>query len=368
MNILEGRPSKPTTTVGHRTASPAPPIRSMLDIDSGVSAPRHGSIAGIGVGVTQPPKTAQAKYRSQPVRSLLEPQSPVPSRTTHSGTTSPTVAQTPVSQLHRRSSDAAKHPADRLPRVSDKQRVDLEEDYQFGMLPSIPSQALPKRVTQGGKKHGSMAAAITGELERLPGFTRGRDTGRQNSVGIGNKSKSPSARYNARSQSPGSGLLNTNAFNPMPSPGKFVTDSGKVIDLSSAYRRLSDANLFRSGLSNLPARSGQSRERLSAGESMSPSGGIRLEKDYYQSPDGNKGAVESSDDDEEEVGSSGEEIYSSEASRGRRRHRRKKGSGSEADIEDSDVDNGRKGSGGIQKARKTQTVRSLLGAAEEERE
>jgi hypothetical protein len=248
--------------------------------------------------------------------------------------------------------------------------VDLEENYQFEMLPSIANQALPKRVTQGGKKHGSMAAAITGELERLPGLTRGRDTGRHNSTaGIGSKSKSPSSRLSGRSQSPGNRLLNTNSFNPIPTPSTFVTDRGKVIDLNSAYRRLSDAALLRSGgsLATMPARSSQSRERLSEGESMSPTGGIRLEKDYYENAGNEEGAIESSDDDEEEDDSSGDDEYSSEASRGRRRNRRKKGSGSEADFEDSDQESFRKTPAGMGKAAKSQKVRSLLGAAEEER-
>jgi len=98
---------------------------------------------------------------------------------------------------------------------------------------------------------------------------------------------------------------------------------------------------------------------------MSPSGGIRLEKDYYDNPDNDEGAIESSDEEDEDDNSSGDDEYSSEASRGRRRNRRKKGPGSDGDNEDSDQESVKKGT---RKSTQPQKVRSLLGAAEEERE
>ena len=44
------RPRSPALRHANRTATPPPPLRSVLDV-SPVSTPRHGSIAGIGVGV-----------------------------------------------------------------------------------------------------------------------------------------------------------------------------------------------------------------------------------------------------------------------------------------------------------------------------
>ncbi|KAL1600399.1 hypothetical protein SLS60_006784 [Paraconiothyrium brasiliense] len=91
-------------------------------------------------------------------------------------------------------------------------------------------------------------------------------------------------------------MLNTNSSNLMPSPNKYVTDSGKVIDMSSAYRKLSDANLSRSGgsLSSLPSRKGSDPSK---GESLAPGGGVRLATDDFGD---DEAAVESSENDDTE--------------------------------------------------------------------
>ncbi len=165
-------------------------------------------------------------------------------------------------------------------------------------------------------------------------------------------------------------MLNTNSFNLKPTPGKFVTDGGKVIDMNNAYRRLSDAALLKSGgnLSNLPARSTSERIRADSGEALSPTGGIRLQKDYYQNDDDDEAAIESSDED----ASSGDEPWGSENSRGRRRSRRKKSpGGAEADWEDSENEGLQKREAGstlnMGRAQHPRKVKSLLAAAEEER-
>ncbi|KAI9878437.1 MAG: hypothetical protein M1830_000872 [Pleopsidium flavum] len=385
MNILEGR-SGPTRSAARsnsaalgqngRTASPATPVRSMLDVE-GPALPRHAS------GVTNPPLKGSSKPPSvRSVRSLLDPEptNPPQSRHTHSATTSPIHVHPPDGGIHRALSDAAAHPPDGRRRTStdrDRGGVNPSADYQFEMLPSIASQALPKRVTQGGKKPNllttSMASIMQGqELGSLP---RGRDRGRHNSTAgiIGDKSKSPSSRLGNRSQSPGGSLLNANSFNLMTTPGKFVTDGGKVIDMNNAYRRLSDAALLKSGgnLSNLPARSTSERTRADSGEALSPTGGIRLQKDYYQNEDDDEAAIESSDEDARE-GSSGDETWGSENLRGRRRSRRKKApGGAEADWEDSENEGlqGREAGTTLNmgRAQHPRKVKSLLAAAEEER-
>lgn len=372
MDLLEGRQREPRVPIGgERKASPAPQIRSMLDVDA-PTPPRHGSIAGIGVGVTSPNPVNTAPS----IRSMLDPQSPLPTKSSQSTNTSPTATHPPSRELSRRSSDAATKPVQSpFRRSSDKVGADPEGDFQFEMLPSIPSQALPKRVTQGGKKQqpplSSMAAAMSGELDKLGRLPRGRDSGRQSSsVSIHSKSKSPSSRMSGRSQSPGNKLLNTNSFNPMSTPGKYVTDRGKVIDLNSAYRRFSDAALLKSGgtLANMPSRAAnRSQERLQSGEAVAPDGGVRLEKDYYEDEAGDRGAAESSDEDEEDE-SSDDEDWTAEKSRGRGRGRRKKGTASD-DIDGNDREVAKSPLGmGKGKAAKGQQVRSLLGAAEQERE
>ena len=115
-------------------------------------------------------------------------------------------------------------------------------------------------------------------------------------------------------------MLNTNSFNLMSDPKKYVLDSGKVVDMQSAYRRLSDAALLRSSgaLASLPSRKGSDPAK---GESLAPGGGVRLATDDYG--DDEEAAVESSnDEDEDSEGSSGE-IWESEKRRGRRRTRQK---------------------------------------------
>lgn len=317
----------------------------MLDVSSPLQ--RHGSIAGTGVGVTSP--TSRPPTTAPPVRSMLDPTSPPPSRTTQSTTTSPTSAKSP--QRHRGSSDASI-------RRDEKAGVDIHSDYQFDMLPSIANQALPKRVTQGGKLGtSSMATVMSGdELSSLP-VPRGRNSGRHNStVGIGGKSKSPSSRL-GRSESPG---LNTNSLNLMPTPGRFVTDSGKIIDMDHAYRRLSDAALLKSGgsLSHASSQNHNTRERLDSGESLSPDGGIRLTKDIIEPQAEDEEVVESSDDEADLT--SGDEDWVSDSSRGRGRGRKK-------DKDRGDGDAEKESTLGMGRAQGPRKVKSLMAAAEEER-
>ena len=240
--------------------------------------------------------------------------------------------------------------------------MDIDHDYSFEMLPSNPHHAMPKRVTQGGKKSGAgggghskntgaMAAMMSGgDLSFLPGgFTRGRDTGRHNStVGIGGHSRSPSSRL-GRSRSPG---LNTNTFNMMSTPGKFVTENGKIIDMDHAYRRLSNTALSKSR-GSLSSRFG--RDRGDSGESLSETGEPRLEKDYYG--EGGSEAIDTSEDDDEDDYSSGDDDWSSEIPRGRRRHRKK-----------PDSENGTTPTpANMGRAKGDRKAQSLLAAAEEER-
>lgn len=382
MSILEGRTAQARAPVRSSTsptgqnpgpANAAPAVRSMLDI-AGSAPPRQGPVAGTGVGATS------SALRNAPIiRSMLDPaSSPPPNRYSQGVPRSPTILQSSGSGLHRAQSDAGSHPPHTWPRpLSDRDRaVNPTQDYQFDMLPSIQSQALPKRVTQGGKKQGlatgSMAAILQGqELGPLP---RGRDSGRHNSTAgiLGGHSKSPSSRLSNRASSPGSSMLNTNSFNLMPTPGKFVTDGGKVIDMNSAYRRLSDVALLNSGgnLSNLPGRNTE-RVRAGSGEVISPSGGVRLQKDYYERGEDMEGAIESSDEDP--TGSSGEDGWDSRSLRGRRKRRRKRGAGgTDADTADSETDGALTGEAtagnlGMGRAPGPRKVKSLLAAAEEER-
>ena len=331
MNILEGRDPNHGITGRHvpppiRTRSPARPIRSMLDI--GNEVPRHNSVAG--PSITSP-------LRSAPLTSsMLNPlASPTFRNTASSSIISP-------DGLNRTRSDGSAILPNR-PRADSDQDTPYGKD-QFGMTSVVSGPAAPKRVAQGGKKLGSMATVMQGqELDPLFPLGMNRDRGRHNStagiLGGHHHSKSPSSRLNKRSNSPATSMLNTNSFNLLGDPGKYVSETGKVIDLNSAWRKLSDAHLLKAGssLSKTSADDHVARARLNSGEVLSPTGELRLQKDYDED------AVESSDDDNK---TSDEEAW---GSRGRRLDRLKDG-----------LD-----SGGQNLA--PEGARSLLAAAEEER-
>ncbi len=346
MDILEGRTtsnrngqiSSSGQTGGLR--SPAPPVKSMLDIGDS-STPKVA------------PSTAPApRVAPQSVRSMLDIGAPEPLRGASKTPSSPETSHTQGSGLHRARSDASEF---RPRALTDRETVDPRTDYRFSMLPSIQNQALPKRVTQGGKK--SIAPIMQGhEL----GFShRGRDGGRHNSTaGIGAGSKSPSSRAFNRSQSPGTGLL--------PGHGKYVTESGKVIDMSTAYRKLNDAALLNSGggLSNLPSNAAAARAGGETGEIVSPNGDVRLQKDYDPT-EGEEDEGDSSEEDQQ-TGSSGDEQWGQPGIRGRQR-KGTEGSDGGTGGQDAGVHN-TAGMLGMGKTPGPRKAKSLLAVAEEERE
>ena len=306
MALLENRPPPPRSpsTAGRpRAASPAgvaqSPVRSMLDI--GPAPARHASVAGSGsAGVTNP--LSPGVPPSPPIRSMLDPMSPPPPTGRNNSQSRGSISPPPVG------------------RSLGSPRINPEAAYQFEMLPSIDAQALPKRASQAGKKKGAMAQ-VFGSNKDDDGFrgARGRHNSTSGILGM-NRALSPSARIPGRSASPATRMLNNNSSNWAKDPTKYTTESGKVIDMSSAYRKLSDANLIRSGggLSGLANRKGSDPLR---GESFAPDGGVRLEKDDFSNAD--EEAVESSDEDDSDHSSDGGDW--DETHRGRRRSRRASG-------------------------------------------
>jgi len=310
--LLEGRKTAAQQRQASRPRAVSPggvaqsPMRSMLDVGPSVPLGRHASIAGTNTGISS-------------VRSMLDTSSPAPP---------PGLA----TRSHRPSHGSNSPPP--AGRGFPSSNTNPEDAYQFEMLPSIDSQAMPKRASQGGKKKpGAMASIFSADASKRPEARQGSLLGKG-----GHKSVSPAPRtHHGRSQSPVTRKLNTNSLNLLSTPGTYVSDTGQVIDLASAYRRLSDAALLKSGgrLANLPARKGVDAAK---GEELAPDGGVRLTKDYHEDD-----AVESSDSDES--GSSDEEWNGARRGRGRTR----KGSGSQFDDE-------------------RPIPKSLMGAAEEERE
>ncbi|CAG8956419.1 hypothetical protein HYFRA_00003802 [Hymenoscyphus fraxineus] len=361
--LLEGssasRPRGSASSASGRESSPftpRSPIRSMLDIAED-APPRRASAPRKNVEVAKPVANPP---RMGKIRSMLDldgPPYPSPaSGATKSAQASPTQSNNkPYSSSsipHRSLSDAGSRPAEFGPRSNVLETPkNPSTAYQFaGILTANPGGPMvPRRNTQGGKKS-SLPSAMS-EVVRggdLSMFGGPRERGRNHSIastGISTaKSKSPHNRLGLRSNSPHTSSLSQDS-------NRFVLNDGRVIDMNSAYRRLSDANLALSGgnLSTL----GNRRRKGSSRDGSDPDGG-RLEKDYV--PVDGEDAVDSSDDDEhtsDDEGTRGRKAQSRGRNREKAEHSRTESH--------TTIGMGRgKGPRGA--------AQSLMAAAEEERE
>ncbi|XP_044719181.1 universal stress protein family domain-containing protein [Hirsutella rhossiliensis] len=259
-------------------APPRSPVRSMLDIDE--EGPSNT-------------RTAPSTQAPPPVRSMLDLDSPSPPPSATLRSASPASPGSSVDPKFKSSmsqgsfftqrsmsgSGSGLRPADFGPRAGN--RNDRTSEYQFsGILSHNTGQ--PKRASQVNKR---MSSGALGDSLRGPDLSSLQlpgDRGRHEAAGgrLGNQSKSPHNRWEARSRSPA-------PLSPLLSPNKAKLGGGQLLDINNAYRRLSDANLaFSSGsLAQLPMRK-QRSEELGEG---------RLIKDYL-GPDGEQ--LESSDEEE----------------------------------------------------------------------
>lgn len=291
-------------SVASRSGSPftpgvRSPMRSMLDFDDGPETP--------------PPTTGVA--RSSPrvpprtIRSMLDVGNASPTLTpikqVFSAQNSPTEANHRMqlggnSPIHPRSmSDVSSQPSFG-PRSPHTRGIDPTANYQFSdIITSHDTPAFtPRRALQGSGANSAAAAAkrnsSVAEIIRNADLSGLILPGGQNSLhgrgpapsarGSKAKSRSPHTRLNTRSKSPGAALTTRTL-----SPAGRALIAESQLDMQNAYRRLSDANLMRSGgsLSVLPLR------KHSDGNDI---GNGRLTKDYL-SPDGDELADTSDDDD-----------------------------------------------------------------------
>ncbi|KAJ4393007.1 hypothetical protein N0V93_002211 [Gnomoniopsis smithogilvyi] len=322
--LIAARNNRPPSALSNPRSSspftPRSPVRSMLDI-----------------GPTP------ARFSQQPVRSMLDMDSPPPSASSAKGVfstpSSPVLksnqlAHASNSSHPRHMSDVSSQPVGFGPRASGAH--DPINQFKFGDIVTSTGQILPKRVFQGKKKdlqaqQTAMAHIQRGtEIPGLPAFPsdRGRHSIAGPSMRPGSKSRSPHQRLGARSGSPGNSLIQGRTLSPA---GRALLQDKAYpeLDMSNAYRKLSDMNRLRHGglLGNTVVRK----------KSDDQAGGGRLVKDYF-SPDGD----ELLDDSSDEEGYSTQE----EGDRGRKA--------------DRDFDkNGKEPS--------NREVKSLLAAAEEER-
>ncbi|CAG5158574.1 uncharacterized protein ALTATR162_LOCUS5149 [Alternaria atra] len=225
-------------------------------------------------------------------------------------------------------------------------RVNPESAYKFEMLPSIDAHAMPKRVSQGGKLDANAKpramSSVYGNSSGFYGSSNSKE--RHNSMnGPMGRSKSGSPGPN-RSASPATRMLNP--AQPAPtSNNTFVTDSGKRIDMDTAYRKLSDSALARSegGLSSLPNRKGVDPVK---GTATAPGGGVRLATD----DDGEDSAAVESSDNNASDSSDWDDGWKKTKKTERGRQRSRKSSGGTDSM-----------------GREVITAKSLLAAAEQER-
>ena len=350
VEILEGNPRRASIPPARTERAPytQPPVRSMLDPAPGPLPARHGSIAGIGVGVTPPGDRAPGNIvLNEPASSPLRLSSVV----------------SPSSSPERAPGDSVGVPSGSLDTVSGKRNSmidksvanvlsDRQSDTQSSQEPGPPRHVTyaqtqdrpPSRAVQGKN---AMAAVMGGfDLKAIPTLSRGRDTTRRISPrGLSLDSKSPSA---GRSLSPKGGRwLSPNPLNFALRSGRLVTDKGKVIDKDSAYRHLTDDALSKSGgsLANLP------RPASRQGSDNDGQADERLEKDMY---DSENNPIETS---EEEVDTSSSEDDPGHRLRKEGSKRSKRRS---LDLGSSTEDDGADTS-------KSKPPQSLLAAAEEER-
>ncbi|KAG5949445.1 hypothetical protein E4U53_005874 [Claviceps sorghi] len=269
------------------TNAPRSPVRSMLDIEEEPSQSTQAPVRSM-LDVDSPVTANQA-----PVRSMLDIDAPSPPGSVHGRNSSPATPNEPFFKTfsgssqgyfrQRSGSDTAFKPAELGSRS--RAKSDRVSEYQFsGILPQYSGNHVAKRMAGSGSGKRLSNATLGDALRnadlstlQLPG-ERGRNASLSGRLGQA-QSKSPHNRWAARSRSPAT-------FQSLLPPNKAMLHDGKVVDISSAYRRLSDANLVFSGgsLSQLPMR----KRSDDAGEG-------RLIKDYL-GPDGEH--LESSDDDD----------------------------------------------------------------------
>ncbi|PTB44095.1 hypothetical protein M441DRAFT_44194 [Trichoderma asperellum CBS 433.97] len=298
--LLEGNSEMQSASSvrGGRSDSPyasRSPVRSMLDIAEDEIPPSNAtSSSNRGAPASHGPVRSMLDVKAPPspqlVRSMLDVSGPVPDSPRRAGRSStpssplltssdPTLRQSPTSSLTPRSrSDAGLlSDAGRGPRNS------LISNYQFSSI--LPHSSGPQpsvrwsssRNSKGNKRDSGGSLGPEGALPA----DRGRSPLGASRFFGGPKS-SQNRRWSSRSQSPAT-------FTPsqLP-PGKALLKDGQVMDLNSAYRKLSDANLMHSSgsLAQLPMR----KKEREAGEG-------RLVKDYV-GPDGEQ--LDSSEEEEEE--------------------------------------------------------------------
>ena len=301
LRILEGLPAQPAQAQlqAQRNQSVAMPSpgRSMLDIDSAPSVPRHHSVAGTSEGLSFPPTAPVGQPVAPRYRSMLDFDTPPTSKTFS------LVLKQVTSTPPQRAQSIAFAPSVK-PGVSSKKGSIASSDNRlnFSGFTADADGAPIYRQRNGssqlskGSDNREMPMSIRKQLfqadedgipipiSAIPSVNTGRSGKQDSSPGRFGRSKSPRS-------------LNS-PVNLISDPRKITLQTGETIDLDKAYRRLSDAKLtaFDGSLSRLPQKKTADKLRQMSGETLAPNGGTRMTKDHYSSEEAIDTSDEESDD------------------------------------------------------------------------
>ncbi|KAF9892159.1 hypothetical protein FE257_002565 [Aspergillus nanangensis] len=296
-----------TTTQGPPPPTPPPPPRKTLDPPAHITSlrtapppfpgdlpPRHGSIAGIGVGVTSPSggrSGPEPSSSSTPVRAV---------RTS-------AVAPPPLPKPPPGSTDSAsRRGSDPSSNKDHKPRPSIRWDDSVSMSPSAAGHGAARRSMPPQEKStnrslpgkNAMAAVMSGLDLRavgLPSFTRGRDSGRNNTTrGTSLDSRVSAPRF-ARSSSPKNRWLSPGSRNQPANSTKPVA----AVPPAEKSKQASDTESPEKDARPVPARESSDPDVKSAIPADE-----RLEKDKY---DSENNLLESSDEESDGSSSSDDE-------------------------------------------------------------
>ncbi|EHA22690.1 hypothetical protein ASPNIDRAFT_206524, partial [Aspergillus niger ATCC 1015] len=290
--------------------------RSLLDISPspGFLPPRHGSIAGIGVGVTPPSSVRHHSLYSSS-------HSPLPSPPRRSSATATTTATTfnpsPATATTAPPTPRATTSSVAPPLPSAQRKGSVQSDGSVSPTRStdlaVANRNAARRTAQPQEKPSnrlpSMAAVMSGlDLKvGFPSFVRGRDSSRSNATRGTSLDSRVSSLRPTRSSSPKRRWLNPNTRGPAVDPVKqpVVTTKKETTPMAPAAKEPTNPD-SRPGSPEPEAKS-------------SAPGEERLEKDRF---DSENNPIETSDEDADESTSSDEEAVhedDSDVKRGRKK-------------------------------------------------
>ncbi|PLB40177.1 universal stress protein family domain protein [Aspergillus candidus] len=281
--------------------------------------PRHGSIAGIGVGVTPPSHRRSLQeplLAPSPLRSATPPPPPPPTTSTPTTPSTHRVAATTTSRAPPPivkpkptvSANGGTEPngKDKPP---EKPRPSIRWDDSVIMSPTANSYNYARRSSQQHERPPSRpqsknaVAAMMSGLDLsfgLPGFSRGRDSSRNNSKrGASLDSRLPSRKARSRSTSPATRLMS-----PGPPRVPASTPSSPVMAKAKPYVVETTDLSANKPPSPPPVPPTQEPSDGDTAAKPAPAGDERLAKDVY---DSDNNLIETSEDDDDDSSSSSDE-------------------------------------------------------------